>query len=109
MKKYLIQFMCVDMPSMEEHDIDGGASFGVHKQAFNSREEAEKYLKEVMIPDDKANLEYWYGLNDKDFDPPVEISVESGMYDRKEIVVYDKDTRNEINTTIYEIAEVEVG
>ena len=85
-----------------------GANFGVHKQAFNSREEAEKYLKEVMIPEDKANLEECYGLNDKDFEAPVEISVESGMYDRKEIIIYDKDTRNEINTTIYEITEVEV-
>ena len=108
MKKYVIQFMCIDMPSMEEHDIDGGASFGVHKQAFNSREEAEKYLKEVMIPEDKANLEECYGLNDEDFDPPVKISIENGTHERKEIVVYDKDTRNEINTTIYEITEVEV-
>ena len=108
MKKYLIQFMCVDMPSMEEHDIDGGASFGVHKQAFNSREEAEKYLKEVMIPDDKANLEYWYGLNDKDFDQQVELSVEDISYDRKELVVYDKYDRSEVNTTMYEIVEIEV-
>ena len=109
MKKYLIQFMCVDMPSMEEHDIDGGASFGVHKQAFNSREDAEKYLKEVMIPEDKANLEECYGLNDEDFEALVVISVENGTYAHKEIVVYDKDTKNEINTTIYEITEVEVG
>ena len=109
MKKYLIQFMCVDMPSIEDDGVYAGTNFGVHKQAFNSKEEAEKYLKEVMILEDKANLEECYGLNDKDFDPPVEISVESGMYDRKEIVVYDKDTRNEINTTIYEITEVEVG
>lgn len=108
MKKYLIQFMCVDMPSIEDDGVCGGANFGVHKQAFNSKEEAEKYLKEVMIPEDKANLEECYGLNDEDFEPPVEISVESGMYDRKEIVVYDKDTKNEINTTIYEITEVEV-
>ena len=108
MKKYLIQFMCVDMPSIEDDGVCSGANFGIHKQAFNSRVEAEKYLKEVIIPEDKANLEECYGLNDKDFEAPVEISVESGMYDRKEIVVYDKDTRNEINTTIYEIAEVEV-
>lgn len=108
MKKYLIQFMCVDMPSIEDDGVCGGANFGVHKQAFNSREEAEKYLKEVMIPEDKANLEECYGLNDEDFEAPVEISVENGTYDHKEIVVYDKDTRNEINTTIYEIAEVEV-
>ena len=109
MKKYLIQFMCVDMPSIEDDGVYGGTNFGVHKQAFNSREEAEKYLKEVMIPEDKANLEECYGLNDEDFEAPVEISVENGTYDRKEIVVYDKDTKNEINTTIYEITEVEVG
>lgn len=107
MKKYLIQFMCVDMPSIEDDGVCGGTNFGVHKQAFNSREEAEKYLKEVMIPEDKANLEECYGLNDEDFEAPVEISVENGMYDKKELVVYDKYTKNEINTTIYEIAGVE--
>ena len=108
MKKYLIQFMCVDMPSIEDDGVCSGANFGVHKQAFNSREEAEKYLKEVMIPDDKANLEYWYGLNDKDFDPPVELSVEDFSDDRKELVVYDKYDRSEVNTTMYEIVEIEV-
>ena len=108
MKKYLIQFMCVDMPSIEDDGVCGGTNFGVHKQAFNSKEEAEKYLKEVMIPDDKANLEYWYGLNDKDFDPPVELSVEDISYDRKELVVYDKYDRSEVNTTMYEIVEIEV-
>ena len=107
MKKYLIQFMCVDMPSIEDDGVCSGANFGVHKQAFNSREEAEKYLKEVMIPEDKASLEDCYGLNDEDFEPPVEISVENGMYGKKELVVYDKDTKNEINTTIYEVVEVE--
>ena len=99
--------MCVDMPSIEDDGVCGGANFGVHKQAFNSRVEAEKYLKEVMIPEDKANLEKCYGLNDEDFDPPVEIGVENGTYDRKELVVYDKDTKNEINMTIYEVVEVE--
>ena len=107
MKKYLIQFMCIDMPSIEDDGVCSGANFGIYKQAFNSREEAEKYLKEAMIPEDKVNLEECYGLNDEDFEPPVEISVEVGTYDRKEIIVYDKDTKNEINTTIYEIAEVE--
>ena len=107
MKKYLIQFMCVDMPSIEDDGVCGGTNFGIHKQAFNSREEAEKYLKEVMIPEDKANLEECYGLNDEDSEPPVEISVEDGTHDRKELVVYDKDTKNEINTTMYEITEVE--
>ena len=107
MKKYVIQFMCVDLPALEDDGVCSGANFGVHKQAFNSREEAEKYLKEVMIPEDKANLEDCYGLNDKDFESPVEISVEVGTYDRKELVVYDKDTKNEINTTIYEVVEVE--
>ena len=40
MKKYLIQFMCVDLPALEDGGVCGGANFGVHKQAFNSREEA---------------------------------------------------------------------
>ena len=106
MKKYLIQFMCVDMPSIESDGICSGANFGVHKQAFNSREEAEKYLKEVMIPEDKADLEECYGFNDEDFNPPVEISVENGTYDRKELVVYDKYEGREINATIYEVVEV---
>ena len=108
MKKYLIQFMCVDMPSIEDDGVCGGTNFGVHKQAFNSREDAEKYLKEVMIPEDKANLEECYGLNDKDFDPPVELRVESYLQGSKEIIVYDKYDGNEINTTMYEVAEVEV-
>ena len=107
MKKYLIQFMCVDMPSIEDDGVCGGTNFGIHKQVFNSKEEAEKYLEEVLIPEDKANLEECYGLNDEDFESPVEIGVENGTYDRKELIVYDKDTKNEINTTIYEIAEVE--
>lgn len=108
MKKYLIQFMCADRPSIEEDSVCDGTNFGVHKQVFNSKEEAEKYLKEVMIPEDKANLEECYGLNDGDFEPPVEFSVEDGISGRKELVVYDKDTRDEINITIYEITEVEV-
>ena len=99
--------MCVDLPALEDDGVCGGANFGIHKQAFNSREEAEKYLKEVMIPEDKANLEDCYGLNDKDFDPPVEIRVESYSQGDKEIIVYDKYDGSEINTTIYEIAEVE--
>ena len=109
MKKYLIQFMCVDMPALDDDDVCGGTNFGVHKQAFKSKEEAEKYLKEVMIPEDKANLEECYGLNNEDFEPLVEIIIEDGTFGRKELIAYDKDTRNEINTTIYEIAEVEVG
>ena len=109
MKKYVIQFMCVDLPALEDDGVCGGASFGIHKQAFNSKEEAEKYLEEVMIPEDKANLGECYGLNDKDFDPPVMLMVESYSQDSKEIIVYDKYDGSEVNTTMYEIAEVEVG
>ena len=101
--------MCGDMPAGDDDDVCGGTNFVVHKQAFNCKEEAEKYLKEVMIPEDKANLEECYGLNNEDFEPLVEIIIEDGTFGRKELIAYDKDTRNEINTTIYEIAEVEVG
>ena len=107
MKKYVIQFMCVDLPALEDDGVCSGANFGIHKQVFNSKEEAEKYLKEVMLPEDKANLEDCYGLNDEDFEPPVEIRVESYSQGDKEIIVYDKYDGSEINTTMYEVVEVE--
>ena len=108
MKKYVILVGAVDTPSTEDNCIGADVNFNVRQQVFDSREEAEKYLKEVMIQDDKTNLEYWYGLNDKDFDPPVELSVEDISDDRKELVVYDKYDRSEVNTTMYEIVEIEV-
>ena len=107
MKKYLIQFMCVDMPSIEDDGVCGGTNFGVHKQAFNSREEAEKYLKEVMIPEDKANLEECYGLDGENLDLAIELRVDY-VQGNRELVVYDKYDRKEINTTIYEIMGVDV-
>jgi len=107
MKKYLIHFMIVDTNSIEDEGAGDGTNFGVHPQAFNSKEEAQKYLEETMIPEDKANLEECYGFDDEDCEPTVEIEIENGRHDRKELVVYDKWDRNEINTTIYEIVEVE--
>ena len=105
MKKYLIHFMSVDTPSVEDDGIGCGTNFGVYPQAFNSKEEAEKYLEEVMIQEDKANLEECYSFNDEECGPIVEI--ENGLYDRRELVVYDKFDMNEIYTIIYEIVEVE--
>ena len=108
MKKYLIQFMSVDMPSIEDDGISAGTGFGIHPQAFNSKEEADKYLDEVMIPDDKANLESCYGIDDDpDLADNYEFSVENGSYGRKQLVVYDNYSGNELNTTIYEVVEVE--
>ncbi len=106
MKKYLIHFMSVDMPSVEDDGMSDGTNFGVHKETFNTREEAEKGL-EKLIAEDKADSEECYGLNDDDCESNVEIEIENGRYDRKELVVYDTITGNEINTTIYEIVEVE--
>lgn len=108
MKKYLIHFMSVDTPSIEDDGIDAGTNFGVYPQVFNSKKEAETYLEEVMIPEDRANLEDCYGITD---DPELadnyEFSVEDSSYDRKQLVVYDAFDGRELNTTIYDIAEVE--
>lgn len=108
MKKYLIQFMSVDMPSIEDDGACAGTGFGIHPQAFNSKEEAQKYLEETLIPEDQANLEDCYGITD---DPELadnyEFSVENGSYNRKQLVVYDKFDGNELNTTIYDVVEVE--
>ena len=47
MKKYLIHFMSIDTPSVEDDGVGAGANFGIHSQAFDSKEEAEKYLTEI--------------------------------------------------------------
>ena len=108
MKKYLIQFMSVDMPSIEDDGISAGTGFGIHPQAFNSKEEADKYLEEVLIPEDQANLEDCYGITDEpELAENYEFSVENGSYGRKQLVVYDNYSGNELNTTIYEVVEVE--
>jgi len=108
MKKYLIHFMSVDTPSVEDDGIDAGTGFGILDKTFDTKEDAEKYLEETLIPEDQANLEDCYGITD---DPELadsyEFSVEDGSYDRKQLVVYDKFDGNELNTTIYEVVEVE--
>ena len=107
MKKYLIHFMSVDMPSVEDDGLDAGTGFGVYNKAFDSKEDAEKFLMETLIPEDKANLEECYGFNDEDCEPYVDIDIEDGCYDRKLLVVTDKFDCTEINTTVYEVVEVD--
>lgn len=108
MKKYLIHFMSVDTPSIDDDGVSAGTGFGIHPHAFDSKEEAQKYLEETLIPEDQANLEECYGITD---DPELAdkygFSVEDDNYDRKQLVVYDAFYGNELNTTIYEVAEVE--
>ena len=105
--KYLIHFMTVDTPSVEDDGVGAGTNFGIHPQAFNTKEEAEEYLEKEMIPQDQANLEECYGITE---DPELAenylFEVENGSYGRKELVVYDTATNNEINTTVYEIVGV---
>ena len=107
MKKYVILLGSVDAPSIADDDIDFGVNFNVHQQLFDSREEAEKYLEDVLIPEDKANLEECYGFNDEDCEPTVEIEIENGKDGCKRLVVYDKVDATEINTTVYGTVEVE--
>ena len=107
MKKYLIHFMSVDAPSIEDDGISAGANFGIHPQPFDSKEQAEEYLEKEMIPQDQADLEACYGIDEEpELAENYEFSVENASYDRKQLVVYDTDTGNEINTTIYEVVEV---
>ena len=113
MKKYLIHYMCVDTPSVDDDGIGCGTNFGILMEQgnkikfFDSKEDAQKYLEETIIPEDKANLEGCYGFDDEDCEPTVYITVEKGNYGRTELVVTDKYDATEINTTIYEIVEVE--
>ena len=74
---------------------------------FDTKEDAEKYLEETLIPEDQANLESCYGIDeDEELAENYEFSVENGSYDRKQLIVYDTYSGNELNTTIYEVVEV---
>ena len=116
MKKFLIHFMSADRPSIDDDGIGCGVNGGILMEDgsnnkikfFDSKEEADKYLDEVMIPQDQANLEECYGITDEpELTNNYEFSVENGTWGRKELVVYDKFDGNEINTTLYEVIEVE--
>ena len=107
MKKYVILLGQVGSQSQADDDIDFGVNFNVHQQVFDSREEAEKYLEEVLIPEDKANLEEWYGFNTEGYEPTVEIEIENGSDGCKRLVVYDKVDATEIKATVYGTVEVE--
>ena len=107
MKKYVILLGSVDAPSIADDGIGAGVNFNVHQQVFDSREEAEKYLEEVLIPEDKANLEEWYGFNTEGYEPTVEIEIENGSDGCKRLVVYDKVDATEIKATVYGTVEVE--
>ena len=111
MKKYLIHFMSVDTPSVEDDGVSAGANFGIHPQVFDTKEQAEEYLEKEMIPQDQVNLESCYGIDeDPELADNYEFAVEDCSYDRKQLVVYDTcggRANNEINTTIYEVVEVE--
>lgn len=108
MKKYLIHFMIVDVNSIEDEGVSSGTNFGIYRKTFNTREEAEKGLEKLMA-EDKASLELEYDFEDEDVRSAFEIEIEKGRHDRKELTVYEKwdEYRNAINTTIYEIVEVE--
>ena len=107
MKKYVILVGVVDTPSTADNCIGADVNFNVRQQVFDSREEAEKYLEEVLIPEDKANLEECYGFNTEGYEPTVEIEIENGRDGCKHLVVYDKFDATEIKTTVYGTVEVE--
>ena len=107
MKKYLIHSMSIDMPSVEDDGVANGTNFDVYAKIFNTKEEAEKGLEELMA-EDKADLEGCYGITD---DPELadnySFKVEAGNYGRTELNVYDTHNSSLLNSTIYEIVEVE--
>ena len=105
MKKYVI--LLGQVGSQSPADDDFGVNFNVRQQVFDSREEAEKYLEEVLIPEDKANLEEWYGFNTEGYEPTVKIEIENGSDGCKRLVVYDKVDATEIKATVYGTVEVE--
>lgn len=107
MKKYLIHFMSIDTPSVEDDGIDAGTGFGILDKTFDTKEAAEKYLEETLIPEDQVNLEACYGIiEDAELAENYEFSIECGSCGRLQLIVYDSYTGSELNTIIYEVVEV---
>jgi len=107
MKKYLIHFMSIDMPSVDDDGVTNGTNFGVYEKTFNTKEEAEKGLEKLMA-EDKAELEGCYGIDDEpELADNYNFEIEDGNYERKELNVYDTHDGYLLNSTIYEIVEVE--
>lgn len=106
MKKYLIHYMCIDMPSVEDDGVTNGTNFGVYNKTFNTREEAEKGLEE-LIAEDQAGLEDCYGITEMpELADDYNFEIANGGYDRKELNVYDAHDGYLLNSTIYEIVGV---
>ena len=107
MKKYLIHMMSIDGPTAEDDGLANGLGGGIINKVFDSKEEAEKYMIEVSIPNEKEALEECYGFDDEECEPNVYIEVENGNWNRKLLVVTDKFDATELNTTVFEVVEVD--
>ena len=95
------------MPSVEDAGVTNGTNFGVYNKTFNTKEEAKKGLEELMA-EDQANLEGCYGIDDEpELADNYNFEIENGSYERKELNVYDAQDGYLLNSTVYEIVEVE--
>lgn len=95
------------MPSVEDDGVTNGTNFGVYNKTFNTKEEAEKGLEELMA-EDQANLEGCYGITDEpELADNYNFEIENGSYERKELNVYDAQDGYLLNSTVYEIVEVD--
>lgn len=106
-KRYVINFMCFDVPSIDDDGIPAGTNFGTIEKGFRSYKKAQKYLKEKIIPEDKASLEECYGFDDEECEPTVFFEVEPGTDGTIELNVYDKFDAELRNSTQYKVMEVE--
>ena len=95
------------MPSVEDDGVTNGTNFGVYNKTFNTKEEAKKGLEELMA-EDQANLEGCYGIDDEpELADNYNFEIENGSYERKELNVYDAQDGYLLNSTVYEIVEVD--
>lgn len=95
------------MPSVEDDGVTNGTNFGVYNKTFNTKEEAKKGLEELMA-EDQANLEGCYGITDEpELADNYNFEIENGSYERKELNVYDAQDGYLLNSTVYEIVEVD--
>ena len=111
MKKYLIQFACLDGPTMDDDGVEAGLNFDLIEEEgkvklFGSREEAENYIQTTLIPEERADLEDSYGITEEpELADDYEFSIERDRRERPELVVYSYGEI--IYSVIYSVKEIE--
>ena len=117
MKKFLIQFMSIDIPTIDDDGPQAGTNFGICEGSFDTEEQARKHLDTVVIPETVKEEQSQFDDEDEiDEDDKmsdhIDVVVEESFNGDKEVNVYYNNSHDFYNgltrSIIYKVVEVEL-